>query len=91
MFFCPWLLSKVSGASGSSSNPAGVIVAGMGVKVESGFSNVFLTLILCSPKIPIKELNERLKPIVKHATKEEDIKDKLLEWIDSLKLYYLLA
>ena len=48
------ILSSVSGASGSNSRPAGVIVAGMGVNVESGFSAVLLTLILCKPKIPIK-------------------------------------
>ena len=35
-------MSNVSGASGSNSNPAGVIVAGIGVNVESGFSTDFL-------------------------------------------------
>ena len=30
-------------------------------------------------KVPLKELNEVLKPIIKNSTKEEDIKDKLLE------------
>ena len=30
--------SSVAGVSGSSSSPAGVMVAGTGVKVESGFS-----------------------------------------------------
>ena len=37
------MISKFAGVSGSNSNPAGVIVAGTGVKVESGF----LLAILC--------------------------------------------
>jgi len=32
------VLSNVSGVSGSNSNPAGVMVAGTGVNVESGLS-----------------------------------------------------
>ena len=30
-------------------------------------------------KVPLKELNEKLKEIIANATREEDIRDKLLE------------
>ena len=33
------------------------------------------------PKVPLKEINEKLKKNIKNAKREEDIRGKLLEWL----------